>query len=132
VVERTLGGFANEGLQCYRNVGFQMLLHLPIFCNWLDVYLQCHLPDDTPCNMGSSTVTGPRECKLCELHEICTSDWNNEEIPLVFTQLTKKILQTWKKATTTATAEEDPAEYLEEVFNQLYNATDPMLYVTPL
>ncbi|KAJ5576312.1 Peptidase C19 ubiquitin carboxyl-terminal hydrolase 2 [Penicillium sp. DV-2018c] len=126
VVQRTRSGFKNpDGTQCYRNVSFQMLLHLPVFHNWLNIYIQCHCLDGTPCKMGGSTDTGPRECKLCELHKVYQAYWNDEKIPPVFHELTEKIFQDWKEPGARK-EQEDAEEYLGKVYEQLYDATAPL------
>ncbi|KGO72527.1 Peptidase C19, ubiquitin carboxyl-terminal hydrolase 2 [Penicillium italicum] len=124
--DKTTVGFPNGGVDCYRNVVFQMFLHMPIFYNWLIWYKEHHAPKGHVCTLGSSEE-GPSECQVCQLAEISQAYWEGEAKTWMptFKSLTHSLLQGWKPAG--VDSEQDPAEYFEVLFNAIKNSTKPMM-----
>ncbi|KAJ5506279.1 Peptidase C19 ubiquitin carboxyl-terminal hydrolase 2 [Penicillium expansum] len=124
--DKTTVGFPNDGVDCYRNVVFQMILHMPIFYNWLIWYREHHAPKGYVCNLGSSEE-GPSECQVCQLAEISQAYWAGETESWMptFDSLTHSLLHGWKPGG--VDSEQDPAEYFEVLFNAIKNSTKPMM-----
>ena len=118
-------GFPNSGVDCYRNVVFQMILHMPILYNWLAWYKNHHAPKGYVCNMGEHSS----RCRVCQLAEIFQGYWANETeswIP-TFKCLAREILLQWKP--NGEHSEQDPSEYFYKVYNAIKESISPMMYV---
>lgn len=105
-----------------------MILHMPIFYNWLTWYKDHHAPKGHVCKLGSSEE-GPSECQVCQLAEIFQGYWagETESWMLTFKSLTHSLLYGWKPAG--VDSEQDPAEYFEVLYNAIKDGTKPMMYV---
>ncbi|KAJ5442349.1 Peptidase C19 ubiquitin carboxyl-terminal hydrolase 2 [Penicillium cf. griseofulvum] len=124
--DKTPLGFPNtSGVNCYRNVVFQMILHMPIFYNWLIWYKSHHAPKGHLCKLGSSD-DGPMECQVCQLAEICQGYWAGETSwKPTFESLTKSLLHGWKPAG--IDSEQDPGEYFDMLYNAITKSTKLMM-----
>ncbi|KAJ5196400.1 hypothetical protein N7449_006879 [Penicillium cf. viridicatum] len=125
---KTTVGFPNAGVDCYRNVVFQMILHMPVFYNWLIWYKEHHAPKGHVCLLGSS-ADGPSECQVCQLAEIAQGYWAGETetkswMP-TFKSLTRSLLHGWKPAG--VDSEQDPAEYFDVLYAAIKKSTKPMM-----
>ncbi|KAJ5836171.1 Peptidase C19 ubiquitin carboxyl-terminal hydrolase 2 [Penicillium robsamsonii] len=124
--DKTTVGFPNGGVDCYRNAVFQMILHMPIFYNWLIWYKEHHAPEGHVCKLGISE-DGPTECQVCQLATIAQGYWAGETKSWkpAFRSLTRLLLRGWKPAGTDS--EQDPAEYFDVLYNAIKNSTKPMM-----
>ncbi|OQD94788.1 hypothetical protein PENSOL_c024G04225 [Penicillium solitum] len=126
--DKTTVGFPNGGVDCYRNSAFQMILHMPIFYNWLIWYKEHHAPKGHVCLLGPSE-DGPSECEVCQLAEIAQGYWagqaETESWMPTFKSLTNSLLRAWKPAG--VDSEQDPAEYFDELYGAIKKRTKPMM-----
>ncbi|OQE40216.1 hypothetical protein PENCOP_c006G01950 [Penicillium coprophilum] len=124
--DKTTVGFPNNGVDCYRNAVFQMILHMPIFYNWLIWYKKHHAPEGHVCRLGFSDE-GPTECYVCQLAEIAQGYWAGESTSWkpAFRSLTRSLLRSWKPAG--INSEQDPAEYFDILYNAITESTKPMM-----
>ncbi|KAJ5383296.1 Peptidase C19 ubiquitin carboxyl-terminal hydrolase 2 [Penicillium concentricum] len=124
--DKTTVGFPNGGVDCYRNAVFQMILHMPIFYNWLMWYKEHHAPEGHLCKLGISNE-GPTECQVCQLATIARGYWAGETKSWkpAFRSLTRSLLQGWKPAGTDS--EQDPAEYFDVLYNAIKSSTKTMM-----
>ncbi|KAI2670309.1 hypothetical protein DTO013E5_6493 [Penicillium roqueforti] len=120
---KTTVGLPNARVDCYRNVVFQMLLHMPILHNWLIWYMNHHAPRGYVCKMGEDF----RRCQVCELAEVFQSYWANETRNWIYTfrYLARTILLKWKP--NGENSEQDPAEYFVKVYNAIKEGIRPMM-----
>ncbi|CAI7649068.1 unnamed protein product [Penicillium glandicola] len=120
--KKTTVGFPNAGVDCYRNVVFQMILHMPIFYNWLVWYKRHHAPEGHVCKLSDGT-----ECRLCQLYEIARGYWIDESKSWMptFKSFTHSLLHGWKPAGTDS--EQDPAEYFEILYTAIQESTKPLM-----
>lgn len=107
-----------------------MILHMPVFYNWLIWYKDHHAPKGHVCLRGSSE-DGPSACPVCQLAEIAQGYWAGktatESWMPTFEALTHSLLQGWKPAG--VDSEQDPAEYFDVLYAAIKNSTKPMMYV---
>ncbi|CAG8907331.1 unnamed protein product [Penicillium egyptiacum] len=123
---KTTVGFPNGGVDCYRNAVFQMILHMPIFYNWLTWYKKHHAPKGHVCNLGLYEE-GPSQCQVCQLTEISQGYWagESESWKPTFKALTQSLLNGWKPAG--VDSEQDPAEYFDVLYSAIKESTKPMM-----
>ncbi|CAI7672082.1 unnamed protein product [Penicillium crustosum] len=125
---KTTVGFPNGKVDCYRNVVFQMILHMPIFYNWLIWYKEHHAPRGHVCLLGTSE-NGPSECQVCQVAEIAQGFWagqaETESWMPTFKSLTNSLLRGWKPAG--VDSEQDPAEYFDVLYGAIKKSTKPMM-----
>jgi hypothetical protein len=123
--DKTTVGFPNILAECYRNAVFQMILHMPIFYNWLAWYKKHHAPQGHGCRLA----IGFTECHVCRLADIAQAYWagNSRSWLETFDILTQSILLGWKP--TGAGTEQDPAEYFDVLYKEIKASTKPMMYV---
>jgi hypothetical protein len=107
-----------------------MILHMPIFYNWLIWYKNHHAPQGHVCKLGSSEED-PMVCRVCQLAEIFQGYWADEtdetDWMSTFDSLTNSLLHSWKPAGTDS--EQDPAEYFGVLYNAIKESTKLMMYV---
>lgn len=107
-----------------------MILHMPVFYNWLIWYKQHHAPKGHVCLRGSSK-DGPSQCPVCQLAEIAQGYWageaETESWTPTFKSLTHSLLHGWKP--TGVDSEQDPAEYFDVLYGVIKESTKPMMYV---
>ncbi|KXG49458.1 Peptidase C19, ubiquitin carboxyl-terminal hydrolase 2 [Penicillium griseofulvum] len=105
-----------------------MILHMPIFYNWLIWYKNHHAPQGHVCKLGSSD-DDPMECQVCQLAEIFQGYWAGEtdetDWMSTFDSLTKSLLHSWKPAGTDS--EQDPVEYFGVLYNAIKESTKLMM-----
>ncbi|KAJ6186316.1 hypothetical protein N7519_007617 [Penicillium mononematosum] len=100
-----------------------MILHMPIFYNWLAWYKKHHAPQGHGCSLGIAFS----ECQVCQLANISQSYWTGSSktwIP-TFGILTESLLLGWKPAG--VDSEQDPAEYFDVLYNAIKESTKPMM-----
>lgn len=125
VEDSTEVGFPNLVVQCYRNATLQLLLHAPVFCNWLNWYKNHHAPKGYTCQRGEDG----KECKVCQFQALCAVYWDGGvgKWKTTLNTITESVYDTWRADQ--EDEQSDAGEYLEEVVSQLREATKPMLYV---
>lgn len=102
-----------------------MLLHAPVFLNWIAWYKNHHAPDGHPC-----LVTKGSPCKICLFHDISTRYWASaEDCDTVLDTLSKEIFlsSSGSEEDTEGENEQDAPEYCEQVYEQLKEDTRTML-----
>ncbi|EPS27421.1 hypothetical protein PDE_02364 [Penicillium oxalicum 114-2] len=126
---RTTKGFANsDNLTCYRNVVLQMLFHMPIFLNWVEICVFSHVDTQNRCSNGpwleDEELFG--QCKVCLLSNLIAAFWNpkfsqkefQEDIDIFWAV----IMDDWtakKVPSAQAQSQEDTAEFFDELITQL-------------
>jgi hypothetical protein len=102
-----------------------MILHMPIFYNWLAWYKKHHAPQGHGCSRGIAFS----ECQVCQLANISQAYWagNSKSWRATFGILTESLLLGWKPAG--VDSEQDPAEYFDVLYNAIKESTKPMMYV---
>ncbi|KAJ5959044.1 Peptidase C19 ubiquitin carboxyl-terminal hydrolase 2 [Penicillium vulpinum] len=125
--DRPTVGFGNRDVDCYRNVTFHLILNVPVFYNWLIWYKEHHAPKGHICNLGSSDEGDPMKCLVCELAEIAQGYWSGKIGSWMdnFVSLGDTLLHSWKPGGTSV--EQDPAEYLEVLYNTIRDRTKLMM-----
>ncbi|KAJ9483725.1 hypothetical protein VN97_g9681 [Penicillium thymicola] len=105
-----------------------MILHMPVFYNWLIWYKDHHAPKGHLCLLGSSE-DGPSACPVCQLAEIAQGYWAGKTVTEswmpTFKALTHSLLQGWKPAG--VDSEQDPAEYFDVLYAAIKKSTKPMM-----
>ncbi|KAJ5727088.1 hypothetical protein N7493_004908 [Penicillium malachiteum] len=59
----------------YQNAIYQMLLHYPVFLQWLNYYYREHSGPGTQCQFGTNGM----ECKLCQFLHFARNYWRRDE-----------------------------------------------------
>ncbi|OGE57416.1 hypothetical protein PENARI_c002G03951 [Penicillium arizonense] len=122
VEDSTEVGFPNIIVQCYRNATLQLLLHAPVFCNWLNWYKNHHAPKGYTCQRGEYG----KYCKVCQFQALCAVYWDGGvgKWKAILDTITKSVYDTWRADQ--EDEQSDIGEYLEQVVYQLREATKPM------
>jgi hypothetical protein len=130
-MDTTDTGFKNPNNLCYRNVIFQMLMHAPVFLNWVNWYKEHHAAENSNCKSGEHG--GP--CKVCLFHYISTPYWQGgEQKPRLAdcnkatAILSQQVWRAWGRGGQEGRQEEDSPEYFEHLYEQLLQDTKPLLY----
>ena len=113
-----------------------MLLHAPVFLNWVNWYKEHHAPNGQICKLGENE--GP--CKICLFHNLSTLYWEGGgrderlgECNLALAILSAQVWRSWDRFMTEGEQgeegdqEEDSSEYFGHLYEQLKDSTKPML-----
>ena len=97
---------------CYRNTALIVLLHLPVFVNWLELHLE------EPCTISLSGT----DCITCLLAHLSKAYWAGDVLTKQITDLVRQIWKASRKsfwATVDAGQQQDCPEYLTGLIQYL-------------
>jgi hypothetical protein len=128
---KTLRGFKNtNGSTCYRNAILQMLFHLPVFLNWVRLWVAAHVDTEGHCPGGNSPDTTEVEdtpCKVCLLHDLLGAFWDpnmdNEDFESALDDFWEVTFDDWLQSkpqdSTSHYGQQDVLEFISEILQQL-------------
>lgn len=92
-----------------------MLLHFPVFLNWLDYYKDQHVEGKKACKKGVMGLP----CKLCHIRALYHSYWDGEgDQQTSFDNLADTVVFDWTEKSGEHKGQQDAAEFWAEVYDQ--------------